>query len=249
MKPQSWITGARRRAHQWGDRFKHRKTPQPVKKEDVESRCAGVLDEDDDGTQNKRSDNRSKQKRQDHDQQRETLMDTHQERTPQEPAAGEYTQTETADLGSEIVTVRKKLYKRYSLSLWRWTLNISNRTWSAVCKACVSLVQRPYFSRVWVMQEVFLAPKISICCGQHQQPMETLHALARTIQVMLLSLTIVLGIVVVPLGEKRTVRIAQGGLGRLCLRLRTWMDRLLVMRTALVLLHLLFLEGDFLGRI
>lgn len=42
MKPQSWITGARRRAHQWGDRFKHRKTPQPVKIEDVESLCAGV---------------------------------------------------------------------------------------------------------------------------------------------------------------------------------------------------------------
>ena len=44
-------------------------------------------------------------------------------------------------------------------------------------KAFVSFIRRPYFTRVWVLQELHLATGMSYCCGADVQPGESFRAL------------------------------------------------------------------------
>jgi hypothetical protein len=46
-----------------------------------------------------------------------------------------------------------------------------------VSKAWIAFMQRPYFTRVWVLQELYLATRVSYCCGTDVQPGECFRAL------------------------------------------------------------------------
>ncbi|KZL85833.1 heterokaryon incompatibility protein or allele [Colletotrichum incanum] len=43
--------------------------------------------------------------------------------------------------------------------------------------AFFSFLKRPYFTRVWIMQELFMGKNISVCCGQDVVPFQTLDGL------------------------------------------------------------------------
>lgn len=73
---------------------------------------------------------------------------------------------------------RQKANVRHILSLLRWRLKFSRDDLREISLDYESLVGRPYFSRVWVMQEVLLAPAVSLCCGSHHQPMASLQGLS-----------------------------------------------------------------------
>lgn len=52
--------------------------------------------------------------------------------------------------------------------------------YSTICRLIDSysmFVQRPYFSRVWVAQELSLAQKVILCCGAEFEPAENLIGL------------------------------------------------------------------------
>lgn len=57
----------------------------------------------------------------------------------------------------------------------RFTMNRSGRL--RMTKAFISFMQRPYFTRVWILQELHLATGISYCCGIAVQPGEQVRAL------------------------------------------------------------------------
>lgn len=99
-------------------------------------------------------------------------------------AAKEQTSQDTEHLYYERLetTPRNKINIRHILSLWRWRLKMSLEEWFAICLSYNSMLRRSYFSRVWVMQEVLLASRISLCCGQHHQPMASLSGLSKMIK-------------------------------------------------------------------
>lgn len=45
----------------------------------------------------------------------------------------------------------------------------------------IEFLKRPYFSRVWVLQELFLAPRISLCCGMDIRSFDVLLAVSMLI--------------------------------------------------------------------
>ncbi|KAI1660148.1 heterokaryon incompatibility protein-domain-containing protein [Daldinia decipiens] len=40
-----------------------------------------------------------------------------------------------------------------------------------------ALIRRPYFTRLWILQEMFAARKVHVCCGEDSVPMDYLHVL------------------------------------------------------------------------
>ncbi|KAI0199330.1 hypothetical protein F4808DRAFT_214731 [Astrocystis sublimbata] len=56
-----------------------------------------------------------------------------------------------------------------------WKLSQSFAHQGRLMKAYLSFVSRPYFMRVWTLQELFLAKSITVCCGGHRCSGETLH--------------------------------------------------------------------------
>lgn len=57
----------------------------------------------------------------------------------------------------------------------KWSLGYGKQSWQRLLRALQHLLERTYFSRVWVMQELFMGVRISICCGTEVAPMQTLH--------------------------------------------------------------------------
>jgi hypothetical protein len=64
------------------------------------------------------------------------------------------------------------------LSLIKWKLTTPTATLGRILEFFVALITRSYFSRVWVMKEVFLAETISLCCGTDHHSMEALRGLS-----------------------------------------------------------------------
>ncbi|KAH6875807.1 heterokaryon incompatibility protein-domain-containing protein [Alternaria rosae] len=56
-----------------------------------------------------------------------------------------------------------------------FTIHTSERL--RIGEAFISYIQRPYFTRVWVLQELHLATRMSYCCGADVQPGECFRAL------------------------------------------------------------------------
>ncbi|KAH7085500.1 heterokaryon incompatibility protein-domain-containing protein [Paraphoma chrysanthemicola] len=52
-----------------------------------------------------------------------------------------------------------------------------------ISRAYIQLLQRPYFSRVWILQELYLGGgKIEICCDMHHQPLANLYVLGLLVE-------------------------------------------------------------------
>lgn len=54
------------------------------------------------------------------------------------------------------------------------------RSWERLYAELAFLLERPYFSRLWVLQELFLATKVSVCCGKDHLNAFVFQALAQT---------------------------------------------------------------------
>ena len=52
--------------------------------------------------------------------------------------------------------------------LWRGSLK-------RLCRAHSCMFDRPYFTRVWVVQELFMAKEITLCCGADKAPFDLLE--------------------------------------------------------------------------
>lgn len=130
----------------------------------------------------------------------------HRQLTAGEPVSGDM-QFEPVYFQTEIITSRRQLKSvgqsfKVLLALLRWKAKIPRQRFAEVSASFVALALRPYFSRVWVMQEVFLAPRISLCCGRHHQSMATLHGLANAIQKLSAFVFISLGLLTKLFGQK-----------------------------------------------
>jgi hypothetical protein len=55
-------------------------------------------------------------------------------------------------------------------------LTIGWKTRKRLLQAFVALLNRPYFTRVWILQELFLGKDVSLCCGDTRQPISYMLA-------------------------------------------------------------------------
>lgn len=55
---------------------------------------------------------------------------------------------------------------------------VGSKTWTAL----VNLFKRPWFFRVWVIQEVVMAAKVSVACGSQSVSWEAIVQVARACQ-------------------------------------------------------------------
>lgn len=62
--------------------------------------------------------------------------------------------SQLAHFEDEQARIHRKINIRYTLSVCQWRLKVSNEEMHTASRSYSSLVNRPYFSRVWVMQEV-----------------------------------------------------------------------------------------------
>lgn len=62
----------------------------------------------------------------------------------------------------------------------RWGLT-PRSTWERLHNEFADFLGRPYFSRVWVFQELCLGRSISVCCGKEHLSIRTLHGLDLTV--------------------------------------------------------------------
>jgi hypothetical protein len=62
-------------------------------------------------------------------------------------------------------------------------LTANARTRKRLLQAFVALLKRPYFSRVWILQELFLGKDISLCCGQSRTPIVYILAFNKLVNI------------------------------------------------------------------
>lgn len=183
MTCSRFISGIRNHLHSWQNKFR-RGAPHPLKNNEVGTRLAAPHDGEHDFQE---LIDGSKQKRHS-EQRRGTFAKGERGVMNSRPTNSQVVEERASDDVESIYIEQTEIKhgphidKRYLFSLWRWSLKIPSNEFCAVSKAFFSLVFRPYFSRVWVMQEVFLAPRISLCCGQHYQSMATLRGLGKGVQ-------------------------------------------------------------------
>jgi hypothetical protein len=63
-------------------------------------------------------------------------------------------------------------------------MNVSTRT--RLLESFINIMERPYFSRVWVLQELHSASRISFCCGNDHRPFDSLGAIGMLIDYWML---------------------------------------------------------------
>ncbi|KAI0186508.1 heterokaryon incompatibility protein-domain-containing protein [Xylaria flabelliformis] len=69
-----------------------------------------------------------------------------------------------------------------SQTLLKWKLSQSFASRSRLLKAFYEFEFRPYFQRVWTLQELFMAKKITVLCGQDHCSGRTIHGFYRAIE-------------------------------------------------------------------
>lgn len=63
-------------------------------------------------------------------------------------------------------------------SRWRvrkWMYSVSSSEMQKLLKALMTFMERPFFSRVWIMQELYLATNVDVCCGDIRSAIQTLY--------------------------------------------------------------------------
>ncbi|KFA79077.1 hypothetical protein S40288_07030 [Stachybotrys chartarum IBT 40288] len=50
---------------------------------------------------------------------------------------------------------------------WTTTGDLQDKKWNAIIKSLILMLQRPWFLRTWIIQEVALARRAEVLCGQH----------------------------------------------------------------------------------
>lgn len=179
MVRPKYASGIRKYLHGWRNKMK-RRAINPLKENKIRTRRA-VPHDDEHDSQECIGDSEQETHG---EQQRRTFADG--ERGFMKPSPpNPYIIGEWASDNADSIYIKEAEMKvgpridiKYIFSLWRWRLlKIPDKKFCAVSKAFLSLVSRPYFSRVWVMQEVFLAQKLSLCCGPDHQSMATLRGL------------------------------------------------------------------------
>lgn len=60
---------------------------------------------------------------------------------------------------------------------------VDARMRQSLLNAMVSFFKRPYFTRVWVLQELFLGKHVSICCGISRQPVTYMLAFRKLVEI------------------------------------------------------------------
>lgn len=61
--------------------------------------------------------------------------------------------------------------------IFAWMLRHRIRTMNRLSEALLNFLGRSYFSRVWILQELFLGQHVTICCGIDHIPIEALNGL------------------------------------------------------------------------
>ncbi|KAI8936260.1 hypothetical protein NX059_006682 [Plenodomus lindquistii] len=71
-------------------------------------------------------------------------------------------------------------YKKHTRRLTRRCIfNMRSATQLRLARAFLALMNRPYFSRVWIVQELHLAPQANLCCGGDNQSFDSLLATSK----------------------------------------------------------------------
>ena len=65
-----------------------------------------------------------------------------------------------------------------ALALLKWRASISYPDARRLLSSYSAFIERPYFSRVWVAQELLLAQSVTLCCGNKFQPFQNLTTMA-----------------------------------------------------------------------
>ncbi|KAH6647275.1 heterokaryon incompatibility protein-domain-containing protein [Truncatella angustata] len=72
---------------------------------------------------------------------------------------------------------RYRNFHGHRRSLLEWFLKCRTSTWRRNARALLEFLKRPYFSRVWVVQELTLATSASLHCGMDQLSIPTICAM------------------------------------------------------------------------
>lgn len=72
--------------------------------------------------------------------------------------------------------------RRLQMSVDMWLFSVKEHTFRRIGKCLSYLLGREYFSRVWIVQEMFMASQVIICCGQHAVPVDVLIGLVGTLK-------------------------------------------------------------------
>lgn len=105
---------------------------------------------------------------------------------------GEEAMLESILLSDAAKSWETSLYQRVELSrkqlaAWRW--KYSRSTLVRLCKALSTFLERPYFHRVWVYQELFLGRDIRVYCGDETLPISWIWMTSSIVTSWLLATT------------------------------------------------------------
>ena len=73
----------------------------------------------------------------------------------------------------------KTLLRSRNFRTLMWIVRIQLVDLLKLLKAFLTFMERPYFTRVWIVQELFMAKRTSMCCGAAQRPVEELFSIIR----------------------------------------------------------------------
>ncbi|KAJ5007996.1 D-xylose 1-dehydrogenase [Colletotrichum sp. SAR 10_66] len=71
------------------------------------------------------------------------------------------------------------LLQKVTWELLEWKGSVSYSDLKRLLASYRDFIQRPYFSRVWIAQELLLARHVILCCGMNFQPFENLFTITR----------------------------------------------------------------------
>ncbi|KAI0861765.1 heterokaryon incompatibility protein-domain-containing protein [Xylaria cubensis] len=86
------------------------------------------------------------------------------------------------DLRSDMQGEARARNRESSRAILKWKLSLPFGSSQRLLKAFSKFLRRPYFLRVWTLQELFLAKRITICCGQDSCLGQALHGFDKAVK-------------------------------------------------------------------